>query len=53
MGINWRDVEREVTGYLQDLLRFDTTNPPGNEMLCADYIAGVLRSEGLADDCLW
>ena len=47
MGINWRDVEREVTGYLQDLLRFDTTNPPGNEMLCADYIAGVLRSEGL------
>ncbi len=27
---------------LQDLLRLDTTSPPGNERLAADYIAGVL-----------
>jgi acetylornithine deacetylase/succinyl-diaminopimelate desuccinylase-like protein len=47
MGIDWQAVETEVTGYLQDLLRFDTTNPPGNEILCAEYIAGVLKREGL------
>ena len=46
--INWNDVEKEVTGLLQDLVRFDTTNPPGNEMLCAEYIADVLRREGIA-----
>lgn len=33
--------------YLQDLLRLDTTSPPGNEILAADYIAGVLRAEGI------
>lgn len=48
--INWNDVEKEVTGLLQDLVRFDTTNPPGNEMLCAEYIADVLRREGMSSD---
>lgn len=47
MGIDWQAVEEEVTGYLQDLLRFDTTNPPGNEILCAEYIANVLTREGI------
>ncbi len=47
MSINWDDVRGEVTGYLQDLIRLDTTNPPGNEILCADYIAGVLEGEGI------
>lgn len=45
--MDWEAVRDEVTGYLQDLLRQDTTNPPGNEILSADYIAGVLRREGL------
>jgi len=45
--IDWAAAGQEVTGYLQDLLRLDTTNPPGNERLAADYIAGVLRKEGL------
>lgn len=45
--IDWDSVASEVTGYLQDLLRLDTTNPPGNERLAADYIAGVLTNEGL------
>ena len=38
----------EVTGFLQDLVRFDTTNPPGNETLCANYIAEVLEREGIS-----
>ena len=28
------------------LLRMDTTNPPGNERICADYLAGELREVG-------
>lgn len=33
--------------YLQDLVRIDTTNPPGNEVQAVEYLAGVLRSEGI------
>ncbi len=45
-SIDWSQVAGEVTGYLQDLIRIDTTNPPGNETLAAEYIAGVLEKEG-------
>jgi acetylornithine deacetylase/succinyl-diaminopimelate desuccinylase-like protein len=36
----------EAVGYLQELLRIDTTNPPGNETEAAKYLAGILRREG-------
>lgn len=36
----------ESVRYLQGLLRLDTTNPPGNEIRAAEYIAGILRTEG-------
>jgi acetylornithine deacetylase/succinyl-diaminopimelate desuccinylase-like protein len=32
---------------LQRLIRFDTTNPPGNEAACIAYIADLLKSVGL------
>jgi acetylornithine deacetylase/succinyl-diaminopimelate desuccinylase-like protein len=32
---------------LRDLVRFDTTNPPGNELPAAMYLANRLQSEGL------
>jgi acetylornithine deacetylase/succinyl-diaminopimelate desuccinylase-like protein len=32
---------------LQRLIRFDTTNPPGNERECVEWIADALRSAGL------
>ncbi len=31
---------------LQRLVRFDTTNPPGNERECIDYLAGLLAEIG-------
>ena len=31
---------------LQRLVRFDTTNPPGNERECIDYLAGILAEIG-------
>ena len=32
---------------LQRLIRFDTSNPPGNERACVEWIAGVLRDIGV------
>ncbi len=31
---------------LQNLIRFDTTNPPGNEAECVNYINGLLKGAG-------
>lgn len=36
----------EAVHHLQELLRFNTTNPPGNETPAAEYIAGVLQTAG-------
>lgn len=47
MTRNWDEVGLEVAGHLQELLRRDTTNPPGNETLAADYLAAVLRDAGI------
>ncbi|MCS7325248.1 MAG: M20/M25/M40 family metallo-hydrolase [Thermoflexales bacterium] len=33
--------------YLRDLIRLDTSNPPGNEIIAAEYLAGVLRGAGI------
>ncbi len=32
---------------LQNLIRFDTTNPPGNERGCIEYINGLLKDAGI------
>jgi len=32
---------------LQQLIRFDTTNPPGNELECIRYIQGLLNDAGI------
>ncbi|MBI3459927.1 M20/M25/M40 family metallo-hydrolase, partial [Candidatus Acetothermia bacterium] len=47
MNINWQSVRDETTTLLQNLIRFDTTNPPGNERPCVDYIAKLLKQEGI------
>ena len=44
---HWDAVREEVTRYLQDLVRIDTTNPPGNETKAAEYLACVLKREGI------
>lgn len=43
---------KEAQGWLIDLLRIDTTNPPGNEQAAAKYIAGVLDKEGIRSEIL-
>ncbi|MEO5579992.1 MAG: M20/M25/M40 family metallo-hydrolase, partial [Gemmatimonadaceae bacterium] len=37
---------------LQAVIRFDTTNPPGNELPLAEYIAGLLDNEGISNTLL-
>ncbi len=46
--MNWKQITHQVTTTLQDLLRFDTTNPPGNETPCIEYLARRLQAEGIA-----
>jgi acetylornithine deacetylase/succinyl-diaminopimelate desuccinylase-like protein len=43
---------KEAEGWLADLIRIDTTNPPGNEQAAAKYIAGILTKEGLTPEFL-
>ncbi|MCW4031065.1 MAG: M20/M25/M40 family metallo-hydrolase, partial [Candidatus Bathyarchaeota archaeon] len=41
-----KEVEDEVTNFLSELIRINTTNPPGNEIIAAKYLAESLASEG-------
>jgi acetylornithine deacetylase/succinyl-diaminopimelate desuccinylase-like protein len=41
-----KEVENEVVSLLRDLIRIDTTNPPGNETKAAKYLAENLSQEG-------
>ncbi|MGO9842740.1 MAG: M20/M25/M40 family metallo-hydrolase, partial [Candidatus Acidiferrales bacterium] len=43
---------REAQGWLVDLLKINTTNPPGNEQQTAKYVAGVLTKEGITPEIL-
>jgi len=36
-----------ATKILQDLIRFDTTNPPGNERPCIEYVDRLLHDAGI------
>jgi acetylornithine deacetylase/succinyl-diaminopimelate desuccinylase-like protein len=51
-SIDWEDVEREAVALLQELLRLDTTNPPGNEHAAAELLAERLRSNGVTPTLL-
>ncbi len=42
--------EPDVIEILRDLIRFDTTNPPGNEKPAADYLARLLAKDGISSE---
>src|SRR5215510_10450850 len=44
---DWTKIQAETLQHFQALLRFDTSNPPGNEYLVTDYLKGVLEREGI------
>ncbi len=41
-----REIEEEITNLLSDLIRINTTNPPGNETQAAKYLAETLEKDG-------
>src|SRR6266851_3834923 len=43
---------KEAQGWLADLIRINTSNPPGNEQIAAMYIAGILAKEGIKAEIL-
>ncbi|MDQ3070459.1 MAG: M20/M25/M40 family metallo-hydrolase [Acidobacteriota bacterium] len=45
--IDWKAIEAETMQHFQALLRFDTSDPPGNEKPAADYLRQVLEKEGI------
>ena len=45
-------VKQEVTQLLRDLIRIDTTNPPGNETQSAIYIAQYLANQGFKTEII-
>jgi hypothetical protein len=42
----------EAVSRLQQMLRFDTTNPPGNELALVAHLAAELKVEGLEAEVL-
>ena len=40
--IDWKAVADETLRHYQALVRFDTSDPPGNERPAADYVRSVL-----------
>ncbi len=51
-AIEIEDFRSEVIRLMQDLLRIDTTNPPGNETKAADYLKGLFEKEGIEAEIL-
>ena len=47
MDIQWEEQSGEAVVRLQSMLRFDTTNPPGNERVLVGHLAAGLEAEGL------
>lgn len=44
---NWDQARQETLKFTEDLVRIDTSNPPGNETKAAEYIKSVLEREGI------
>jgi acetylornithine deacetylase/succinyl-diaminopimelate desuccinylase-like protein len=45
--VDWDAIARESQSILEDYLRINTTNPPGNELVAARFLKGILDREGI------
>jgi acetylornithine deacetylase/succinyl-diaminopimelate desuccinylase-like protein len=50
--VDWEREGEAVVELLRSLLRFDTTNPPGNEAECVAFLADTLRGAGVEPEVL-
>ncbi len=51
-GINWQSVGDDAARLLSDLIRIDTSNPPGNETEACGFLEGKLAGMGLEPEIL-
>ena len=49
---DWASLEAETLRHYQELVKFDTSDPPGNEAPAAQYLKRVLEQEGIAVEVL-
>src|SRR5260370_14488364 len=45
-------ISKEAQGWLADLIKINTSNPPGNEQIAAMYGAGVIAMGGIKTELL-
>ena len=48
--VDWDAVGEETLTLLSDLVRINTTNPPGQETLVVDYLRTILEAEGVSTE---
>ena len=48
----WDASEEELLNHFRELLRFDTSDPPGRELPAAEYIYDTLNAEGISVNML-
>jgi acetylornithine deacetylase/succinyl-diaminopimelate desuccinylase-like protein len=46
LHLDWPAIQDDAARLLRALIRFDTTNPPGNELPAAQFVAEELRAAG-------
>ena len=46
MSINFKEIANEAAKLLSELIKIDTTNPPGNELPAAELIAELMKDYG-------
>lgn len=51
-AVDFDKLSAEAAGWLSGLLAINTTNPPGNELAAAKFIAAILEKEGIAAEVL-
>lgn len=45
-------IAKEAQGWLADLIKLNTSNPPGNEQIAAAYVVDLLQKEGVPAEIL-
>src|SRR5438128_8131917 len=48
--VDWKHLEPEILEHYSNLIRIDTSSPPGNETKAAEYLKKVLDREGIPSE---
>lgn len=46
-AVDWKSLQPEIFQHYADLIRMDTSNPPGNESKAAEYLKAIFDREGI------